>query len=77
LAAKVYRELSKRKFLEIVELSENLDVVETVVEKGGAVKEIGTCGLIIAVKRDGETQIATGSTVLKPGDRLICVVERR
>jgi len=77
LAAKVYRELSKRKFLEIVELSENLDVVETVVEKEGTVKEIGTCGLIIAVKRNGETRIATGSTLLKPGDRLICVVERR
>jgi len=77
LAAKVYRELSRRKFLEIVELSENLDVVETTVEKEGTVKELRSYGLIVAVKRNGETEIATGSTLLKPGDKLICVVERR
>jgi len=77
LAAKVYRQLSKKRFLEIVELAENLDVVETVVESQTLVKDSNKCGLIIAVKRDGETEIATGSTLLKPGDRLICVVERK
>ncbi len=77
LAAKVYRQLSRRKFIEIVELSENLEVVETVVEKETLVKDSKMCGLIIAVRRDRETEIATGSTLLKPGDRLICVVERK
>jgi len=77
LAAKVYRQLSRRKFLEIVELSDNLDVVEIDVEKESLVKDSDVCGLIVAVKRDGETEIATGSTLLKPKDKLICVVERK
>ena len=77
LAAKVYRQLSRRKFLEIVELSENLDVVETVVEDESLVKDSRKCGLIIAVRRNCDTEIATGSTLLKPGDKLICVIERR
>jgi len=77
LASKVYRQLSKRKFLELLELSEKLDVVETLVEEETTVSESSRCGLIIAVKRNGETEIATGSTILKPGDKLICVVERK
>jgi Trk K+ transport system NAD-binding subunit len=51
--------------------------VETVVEEETTVSRSFRCGLIIAVKRNGETEIATGSTVLKPGDKLICVVERK
>ncbi|WP_456455867.1 NAD-binding protein [Thermovibrio sp.] len=77
LASKVYRKLSKRKFLEIVELSERVDVVETVVDKETLVKDFKKCGLIVAVSRGGEVQLATGLTELKPGDKLICVVERK
>ncbi len=77
LASKVYRKLSKRKFFEIVELSEKVDVVETVVDKEVMVKDFKNCGLIIAVNRDGKVHLATGLTKLKPGDKLICVVERK
>ena len=77
LASKVYRKLSKRSFLEIVELSESVDVVETVVDKETLVKDFKRCGLIVAVNRGGEVQLATGLTELKPGDKLICVVERK
>ncbi len=77
LASKVYRKLSKRKFFEIVELSEKVDVVETVVDEEVMVKDFKNCGLIIALNRDGKVQLATGLTKLKPGDKLICVVERK
>ncbi|WP_457679896.1 NAD-binding protein [Thermovibrio sp.] len=76
LATKVYRELSKAKYLEIVELSQDIEIVETEVEKEVQVKDFNSCGLIVAVRKGEKTEIATGSTVLKPGDKLICVIKR-
>jgi len=79
LASKVYSILSVKNFVEILELSENLEVVEFEVsqkEHGKTVKESNVCNLIVAVKREDGTEIAKGDTKLRKGDILICVKSR-
>lgn len=82
LASKVYRQLSRRKYLEIVELSEEIDVVETEVPEsraGKKIKEVGNelCGLVVAIKRKDGVEIAKGETRLEKGDKLICITRRQ
>ncbi len=79
LASKVYRQLSRKKFIDIFELSEDLEIVEMKVPGESAskqVKDANMCNLIIAVKRGESTELARGSTVLKSGDTLICIKKR-
>ncbi|WP_456436361.1 NAD-binding protein [Thermovibrio ammonificans] len=83
IASKVYRSLSKRAVLEFLELAENLDVIEIRVsaERSFKVKEAkqflkGECNLIIAIKRGNTVLLATGETVIEPGDTVICVKRR-
>ena len=81
LASKVYARLSSRSILELLEISEDLDVVETIVPSdvdGKRVSEISKdlCGLVVAVKRNGEAEIVKGNTVLHEGDTIICVEKK-
>jgi len=83
IASKVYRKLSRRGILEVLELSENLDILEIKVEQTGSflVKDAkkklkGTCNLIVAVKRGEEVMLATGDTEIREGDVIICVKRR-
>ncbi|RUM87149.1 MAG: potassium transporter TrkA, partial [Thermovibrio sp.] len=79
LASKVYRLLSRRKFLEIFELSRDLEVVEVKVDKeldGKKIKESDLCYLVVAVKGRRGTEIAKGDTPLHEGDTLICIKKR-
>ena len=82
LASKVYRQLSRKGFLEIFELSDSLDVIEMTVPKefsGKTVSELrdSICGLIVAVKRGNETKLAKGDTILGPDDTVICIEKRK
>jgi len=82
LASRVYRQLSRKGFLEVFELSDSLEVVETTVPEkfsGKTVSELkdNICGLIVAVKRGKETKLAKGDTVLLSGDTVICIEKRK
>ena len=82
LASKVYRQLSKKGFLEIFELSESLDVVERVVSdemSGKRVSELKNdfCQLIVAIRRGDKTDLAKGDTVLMSGDTIVCIEKRQ
>ena len=79
LASKVYRQLSHRKFIDLFELSEELEIVEMEVPRRSAnrqVKDANLCNLIVAVKRGEDVELARGSTVLEEGDTLICIKKR-
>jgi trk system potassium uptake protein TrkA len=81
LASKVYSRLSSKSILELLEISEDLDVIETIVPdeiNGKRVSEVGKdlCGLVVAVKRGNEAEIVKGNTVLHSGDTIICVEKR-
>ena len=79
LASKVYRQLSRKKFIDILELSEDLEIVEMKVPEESAskqVKDASLCNLIIAVKKGESTELARGSTLLESGDTLICIKKR-
>ena len=76
LASKVYRQLSRRKFIDIFELSEDLEIVEVEVTENSAdkqVKDAELCDLIVAVKKVDGVELARGDTLLKEGDKLICI----
>ncbi|RUM44490.1 MAG: potassium transporter TrkA [Desulfurobacterium sp.] len=82
LASRVYRQLSRKGFLEVFELSDSLEVVETTVPEAYSGKTISelknrTFGLIVAVKRGKETKLAKGNTVLLSGDTIICIEKRK
>ncbi|TCK05248.1 NAD-binding protein [Phorcysia thermohydrogeniphila] len=82
LASKVYRQLSRKGFLEVFELSDSLEVVEMTVPKkfsGKTVSELrdSICGLIVAVKKENETKLAKGDTVLLSGETVICIEKRK
>ncbi len=79
LASKVYRQLSHRKFIDLFELSEELEIVEMEVPKKSASKQVrdaNLCNLIVAVKKGEKVELARGSTVLEEGDTLICIKKR-
>ena len=79
LASKVYRQLSRKKFVDIFELSEDLEIVEMEVPEKSTnkkVKDSGFCGLIVAVRKNGEVELARGNTFLERGDKLICIKKR-
>ena len=82
LASRVYRQLSRKGFLEVFELSDSLEVVETTVPEAYSGKTISelknrTFGLIVAVKRGKETKLAKGNTVLLSGDTIICIEKKK
>lgn len=79
LASKVYRMLSRKKFLEIFELSKDLEVVEMEVSDkndGRQLKDAELCNLVVAVKGRNGTEVARGNTLLHKGDVLICIKKR-
>ena len=79
LASKVYRQLSHRKFIDIFELSEDLEVVEIKVPEKSLnrqIKDANLCNLIVAVKKKSGTELAKGDTLLEAGDTLICIKKR-
>lgn len=79
LASKVYRQLSRKKFIDIFELSEDLEIVEMEVPDRSAnkkVKDAGFCNLIVAVRKGREVELARGNTLLEKGDKLICIKKR-
>jgi trk system potassium uptake protein TrkA len=79
LASKVYRMLSRKKLLEIFELSKDLEVVELEVSDkndGKRLKDANLCNLVVAVKNETGTEIAKGDTLLHKGDVLICIKKR-
>jgi trk system potassium uptake protein TrkA len=82
IASKVYRSLSKRGILELLELSENIDIVEFSIPpklSGKKVSELGNkiCNLIVAVKRGEKVFLARGDTELKKNDTIICIEKRK
>jgi trk system potassium uptake protein TrkA len=82
IASKVYRSLSKRGILELLELSENIDIVEFSIPpglSGKKVSELGNkiCNLIVAVKRGEKVFLARGDTELKKDDTVICIEKRK
>ncbi len=79
LASKVYRQLSHRKFIDIFEISEDLEVVEIKVPEKSLnrqIKDANLCNLIVAVKKKSGTELAKGDTLLEAGDTLICIKKR-
>lgn len=79
LASKVYRQLSRKKFIDLFELSEDLEIVEIEVPSKSVdkqVKDADLCNLIIAVKKEKGIELARGSTLLEGGDKLICIKKR-
>ncbi len=82
LASKVYCQISSKGFLEMLELSERLEIVEMKTPKelsGKAVAEVGKKlgSLIFALRRNGETQLVRGDTVLQEGDVIISLEKRQ
>jgi trk system potassium uptake protein TrkA len=80
LASKVYRTLSKRGILDVLELSKDLDIVELKVDSslvGKKVMEIEKPFLIVAIKRGNEVFLAKGDTELFEGDVIIFVEKKR
>ena len=79
LASKVYRQLSRKKFIDIFELSEDLEIVEMEVPERSTdkqVKDAGLCSLIVAVRKEDGVELARGNTLLRKGDKLICIKKR-
>jgi len=77
LASKVYREISLRGVLELLEFG-GIDIFELEVSKklaGKTVYEIrkDLKGVVAFIRKEKEIKIARGSTILDEGDVLICV----
>jgi len=81
--ALVEHEVPEHELIHLLELrKENLEIVEVQIDKDSpsAGKEIERLGLpegaqLISVMRDGQAQIASGSTRLEPGDQILAILQ--
>ena len=81
--AMIEHEVPEHELVHLLELrEENLEIVEVLVDEGapGADKSIQELRLpegarLISVMRDGQAEIAVGSTVLRPGDQVLAILE--
>ena len=83
ILALVEHEVPEHELIHLLELrKENLEIVEVQIDEGSpsAGKRIETLSLpegsrLISVMRDGEAEIAVGSTQLLPGDQVLAILQ--
>ena len=83
ILALVEHEVPEHELIHLLELrKENLEIVEVQIDKDSpsAGKEIERLGLpdgaqLISVMRNGQAQIASGSTRLEPGDQVLAILQ--
>jgi trk system potassium uptake protein TrkA len=83
ILALVEHEVPEHELIHLLELrKENLEIVEVQIDKDSpsAGKEIERLGLpegaqLISVMRNGQAQIASGSTRLQPGDQVLAILQ--
>ena len=83
LLALVEHEVPEHDLVHLLELrKENLEIVEVQIDKGSpcAGKSLDALALpdgsqVISIVRDGQAQIANGSTRLEPGDQVLAILE--
>ncbi len=78
VASKVYQKLTQRGISEIFELYKNVEITERPVTdemEGKMISNLNDkkCKVIAGIKRNGSILLARGNTVIKKGDKLICV----
>src|SRR5438270_7052202 len=81
--ALIEHEVPEHELIHLLELrKENLEIVEVLINKDSpsAGKEIERLGLpegaqLISVMRNGQAQIASGSTKLEPGDQVLAILQ--
>ncbi len=83
ILALVEHEVPEHELIHLLELrKENLEIVEVQIDKNSPVagKKVGSLGLpegsqLISVVRNGEAQIADGSTTLQAGDQVLAILQ--
>ena len=83
LLALVEHEVPEHELVHLLELrKENLEIVEVQIDKGSpcAGKSLDALALpdgsqVISIVRDGQAQIANGSTRLEPGDQVLAILQ--
>jgi len=83
ILALVEHEVPEHGLIHLLELrNENLEIVEVQIEKGSPSAGKTVAGLslpqesrLISVTRDGQSEIAVGSTKLLPGDRVLAILK--
>jgi trk system potassium uptake protein TrkA len=79
----IENEVPEHELVHLLELrNENLEIVEVQISEGSPVAgkrverlELPDGARLISVTRDGESEIAVGSTELRPGDQVLAILQ--